>query len=339
MSSTTRTPGSPQDSPGRSLRRIKSLEGRAQSYTQLHNIVRGEEMQDSDEYLSGSPIRQRKNSVPSKVVRSVGHGSTGTSHSPFNTGRSFTHAKSIESIPARRVSSNNNRRSLQALETIIDNSPHMYNIDCGSSDSTPENSPKLIRVRSVHSLNKTSTRVLVAPRPSSRSSSQTLYKAGPFNTLPTRKSSSTSSTNNLNDDTMSESMSIPDALWDECSLQSEGSMVLRISSATGQVEKVPRTSSTSSASDHKPSSLWGGKGKVHTSSIERLVSPTGSAQVAPLLGRHHQLSRCNYDQALSMTFTEEPRPLSLCLEPSPSPCPLQQKRSSAIILHSIETTV
>ena len=336
MSSTTRSPGTPQHSPGHALRRIKSLEGRAQSYTQLHNIVRGDEMLDGDGYL-GSPVRQRKNSVPSKVARSVGHGST-AGHSPSASVRSFIHAKSIESIPARRVTSNSNRRSLQALETIIDSSPHMYNIDCGSPDSTPENSPKLIRARSVHALNKTNARILVAPRPSSRSNSQTLYKAGPFNTLPNRKSSSCSSTNILNDDTMSESTSIPDALWDECSLQSEGSMVLRISSATGQVEKVPRTSSTSSACDYKPSSLWGGKGKIRTSSIEPLVSPTGPVQVAPL-SRHHQLSRCNYDQALSMTFTEEPRPLSLCLEPCSSPSPLRQKRSSAIILHSIETTV
>ena len=303
-------------SPGQALRRIRSLEGRAHSYTQLHKIVR--DSSDGEEsFDKPSPPIRRKSSVPSRVIQSI------TSlHSPS--------AKK----PISRTDSNSKRRSLQALETILDNSPHIYNIDTlagDSPDSTPESSPKLVRVRSVHSLiNRSCGKVLAPPRPS-RSSSQTIYQNA-YNTLPCRKTSSTSSS--INDNAFSDSLSVQDSFWDECSLQSEGSAVFRISSATGQVEKVSRSMNADSF------------GKLNSNSIEKLNSPT---LVAPL--RRPHLSQSTYrgsygyeetDKALRMNFTEEPRPLSLCLEPhKPSPVPALSppKRSSSIILHCIETTV
>ena len=285
-------------SPGQALRRIKSLGDKAHSYTHLNRIVN-----DSSDGEENSPKakRKRKSSVPSKALFSTPPARTNTSLKNVKIGRANSNSK-------------NKRRSLQALETILDSSPRVYNGSCYSGlmspDSTPESSPKLMRVSSVHSINKIYSKVLVAPRPS-RSNSQTPG----YGTLPCRKSSSSTSSN-IYDDTLSDTVSIPDpTMWDECSLQSEGSMVFRISSATGQVEKVPHIR------------------KLNTESYEKLNSPTYYSPKR----NHHTLSMyCigQEDTDLIMNFTEEPRPLS-CFGQTPPSTP---KRSS-IILNSIETTV
>ncbi len=299
------TPTQMSQSPGQALRRIKSLEGRAHSVTNLNRIVN--DLSDGEDNIYDDRIivkRKRKTSVPSKATQS-------TLPSKANT--------LLKNMKIRRTNSNN-RRSLQALETILDNSPRMYNSYTGimSPDSTPESSPKLMRINSVHSINKINSKLSLAPR-SSISSSQILYKNNGYNTLPSRKSSSSSST--ICDDSFSDSVSIPDAaMWDECSLQSEGSMVFRISSATGQVEKVPHVRKLNTDSSH-----------------DKLGSPTHD--YSPIR-RHHPLSMyCighedDIDGDLIMNFTEEPRPLSSCFGQTPPSTP---KRT--ILLHSFETTV
>lgn len=367
-------------SPGRALRRIKSLESRAHSCTNINKLHCSMDSPDgsstsvdndiglllpADENiydLHASPKRKRKTSVPSSIMQTIS-----TNIFQFSPP---TNKKVNASFPLRRVSSNhvnNNRRSLQALETIHDNSPSMIyygkdNEDCGSTDCegedtpdgiTPASSPRLVRVHSINNIASkppSITKPLVAPCPS-RSSSQTIYSSGNntttgFSTLPCRKTSSNSSTVFI-DDNLSDSCSIPDVLhgttaWDhECSsLRSEGSIVFRISSATGQVEKVSSRMVTPT-----------GK-RVRTSySLEKVNAPlldSNSCASRRAHYLHHQLttnktcfsssSTDNEDMDI-LTLNEEPRPLSACFESSSTfSIPREVKRTS-VLLPSIETTV
>ena len=306
-----------QRSPGQKLRRIRSLEGRAQSYIQLpmveHDYPEFEEVQefkdDSETISKPVKVRKRKHSLPSKIVKSV----TSLSTSPV---------RPSAPVLSRKADNAYNRRSLQALETVIDNSSSGTD-ECFSPASTPQSSPKLYRVSSARSIAKLSTKVLVAPRPSR--SSQTLYRNNAYNTLPCRKSSA-GSPSYICDDSLSDVSSIPDSLWDECSLHSEGSTIFRISSATGQIEKVHRTVPLK---------------KLNAGSIETLNSPNNGSP----LRRAHQLSihRCSSseepDLGMIMNLTEEPRPLSVCMEPPNSPSYVSTPKRNSIILQSIETTV
>lgn len=356
-------------SPGKALRRIKSVETRSHSCTHLNKIHNSVDTSATDYTnddndglfpdeniyeMTASPKRKRKTSVPSLIMNSISNQVFQFSP-PTNKRAASVNAP----YPLRRVSSNHsNRRSLQALETIHDNSPALLyhnngdddeDLDCGEDDGdmTPDiitraSSPRLIRVHSINNISSKAMPInhkpLVAPCPS-RSSSQTLYNNA-FSTLPCRKTSSSNSST-VFDDNLSDSCSIPDVYhWDECSsLRSEGS-VFRISSATGQVEKVSRVITPT------------GK-QVRTSySLEKVNAPlldstSCASRKAHFL--HHQLSTnktcfssssTDYEDMDILTLSEEPRPLSACFE-SQSTLSINRevKRSSAVLLSSIETTV
>ena len=346
-----------QRSPGQALRRIHSLESRTNSYTQLSfNSIDAPIMEISDcsstsTSREGSPSDTprwlRRDSLPTKTTRSV-----------------ISFSQSPPSV-VRRNSSLSKRGSPKGLATIHDNAViTTKGEDSSSDDSTPQSSPTLssrVAVVSPESSNK----VLVSPRRSNFNGWTKSAGSTPnfFYTLPTKRSSTPTSP--LYQVYSNKPESDANTSWDKTSLHSTDStsMIMRVSSATGQLEKVPKS----------------GKRKPSVGSTEHLNFSYNRQTSLP---SSSQLSVSSYfigpdfedTDGMILNLTEEPRstrsstinlaqessphssPINLVEEPRPTRCnsasstcrpssrtssrsSVSSQRNSCILLNSIETTV
>ena len=198
-----------QKSPGQTLRRIQSLDGHSQSYTKLP--IMGTDSTDGPEELTASspdssPCFVRRDSLPSKTLRSI---------------------VSSSYLPAPPI-----------LAHKIPHKPYHTDTDqCFSGELTPpKSSPTFSQVCPIPEtvpeidsyFQPQSPMLPMSPR---SKICQKLNDSKQFYTLPLRRPSTLS--NQSTDDT------------DNTSLHSETSMVLQISSATGQLEHVPRKRASS----------------------------------------------------------------------------------------------
>lgn len=346
-----------QRSPGQALRRIHSLESRTNSYTQLSvNSIDAPILEISD---CSSTSTSREGS-PSDTPRWLRRDSL-----PANTTRYVASLSQSPHTVVRRNSSLSKRGSPKGLATIHDNADiTTKGEDSSSNDSTPQSSPTLsshVAAVSPESSNK----VLVSPR---RSNFNGWAKSGGstpsnfFYTLPTKRSSTpTSPLYRVHSNKPESDANIS---WDKASLHSTDStsMVMRISSATGQLEKVPK-------STKKPSV---GSVEHLNFSYNRQISLPNSSRLS--VSSYFIGPDFEDTDSMILNLTEEPRstrssiinlaqescpqssPIDLVEEPRPTRCnsasstcrpssrtssrsSVSSQRNSCILLNSIETTV
>ena len=309
-----------QRSPSQALRRIHSLDGRAQSYTQLPSSdsvgMSREFSEESGTSTENSPIIPRRDSLPSKAFHSFS-----TENSSIILRRDLLPSKAFPSFSSTSSSSSSLMRnsslskkgSPKGLETIHDTSIDLQD-DSSSTDSTPRSSPTLRESRYPYA------RVLATPY---FSKGQGWSRTnGIYNTLPSMKSSSSSSSSSYQQSVQEDGLSnCSDSLWEE---SFEGSTILRVSSATGQIEQVCR---------RRPLK------KLKTGSTECIHSPNHQRQLS--LQETRRLSVSTYfigydepDDSMIMKLTEEPLPPSRDF-----PLSKPNRHSCIVRLGGIETTV
>ena len=310
-----------QRSPSQALRRIRSLDGRAQSYTQLPSSdsvgMSREFSEESGTSTENSPLIPRRDSLPSKAIHSFS-----TENSPVILRRDLLPSKAFPSFPSTSSSSSSLMRntslskkgSPKGLETIHDTSIDLQD-DSSSTNSTPQSSPTLRESRYPYA------RVLVNPYFSKGQGwSRT---SGMYNTLPSMKSSSSSSSSSSYQQSVQEDglSNCSDSIWEE---SFEGSTILRVSSATGQIEQVCRRPPLK---------------KLQTGSTECIHSPNHKRQLS--LQETKRLSVSTYfigsdetDDSMIMKLTEEPLPPSRDF-----PLSKLNRHSCIVRLGGTETTV
>ena len=209
-----------QRSPAQSLRRIHSLEGGSHSYTRLDTISDCSSSSSVETSPSSTHLLQSLDSIPSNN---------------FNTVINNSYTKSSSPNVIRRNSSSR-KGSPRVLPTIPDSS--VFTEDGESSSDESQNSPSQVGPLSP-------SKLLVQPRrskyvwPKSTNNDNTNI----YYTLPTRRSSTPNSPlHKIQFNKPELPNSFNESVWDKASVHSidSSSMVLQISSATGQLEKVPK---------------------------------------------------------------------------------------------------
>lgn len=282
----------------RALRRIHSIEGHSHSYTRLPI---------SETEAISSPGKEASESCLNLMYPPIDMPTQLFSNSP-------SQASFLNGSPLRRNSSLSSQGSSKVISATDDRRPSSSIDDLSSDDCT---SPTDIATFSNSSL----TKILVAPYKSSKryssrrgsysSSQHTSYDSYTFPCRPVAPPSGT--LQNVKEDESLDAVSCSDSLVDEVS---PGSMVMRVSSATGQLEQVPKT--------HLPV-------KKHNSCGSRYVNHTRQSSTPPTGGK-----------LLPDTFTLNRADgviLRLAQEPSCSPKIHRMRRANSIVLNSIETTV
>ena len=213
-------------------------------------------------------------------------------------------ATSSNKVPLRRNHSHSSKRSSKVLPTISDRRPWSV-----CDDSTKEES---ISPTATSFSNTTVSKVLVAPCKSSRHQyfcpDQATFESCALPHLPLPATAGT--LQNVKEDESLDNLSSSDSPVDELS---QGSMVMQVSSATGQLEQVPKAHRSVKKEDNSYANLtW-----------QSLTShPNGKnlTDVATL------------NRATAVI-------LRLAQEPCRSPRIYRMRKASSIILNSIETTV
>ena len=288
-----------QDSP-LLLRRIRSLEGNSHSYvcsavsqTEIGNSHLGEAAGKSSLNSAlpppnGTPTQPQARFSPAWKNR--------RSMPTIPSGDLPSQAASLNGPPPRRSNSQSSKRASKVLPTIIDRRPSS---GCYDSSSEESSSPTT-----------TASKVLVPCRSSRHQHSSQNQATFELCTLPHLPVAAPVST--LQDVNESlDSVSCSDSLGDE---SSQGSMVMQVSSATGQLEQVPK-------SHHS----------VKKQSSTSYANFTWQNSSSHTNGKNQpDLATLNRANAVILRLAQEP-----CC----SPTVYRMRKANSIILNSIETTV
>ena len=277
-----------------SLRRIHSLEGRSyNSYTNLPTET--PKMNESNNCLSSSnldtspSIMHRRDSLPSNSLRRV--------QSPSNTSGTGV------------IMRNNSLSKHRGLPTIHDADILNHDdVDNSSSDES-QASPKVAPISPAADRSISTTK---SPSSWSKSSSNSYYSY----TLPYKRPQSPLYSTGF----------IDNSSWDKASLTSADSMILQVSSATGQLEKVPKYTRRFS-----PGSMDNlDKFSCHSRPLSNRFS-VSSYFIGPGF---------EDTDGMIMKLSEEPGPQrSTSLSSSRSSSISSTQRNSLVLINSKETTV
>ena len=289
------------------LRRIHSLDSTTSltsSYSCNQLPVNDNIMETAISEADSSSLCSIDNANSPLLMHKSGSGENVSLHSQGSTGGgslaqppSFypTHSPSV----VRRNSSLSKKGMANRLPTIPDNAMSVINGERNEDSSSDESqaSPSLQQV----SPEDAAPKVLYSPRKSSKSFSPKFFSPTVYYTLPTRHSSTPSSPLHKSPpNKLDVSSGFGETSWDKSSLHSadSSSMIMQISSATGQLEKVP-----------KPSKLFSSSYKVDRGDREQDFSPSSLPQSYRLSVSSYYIGPGFEDtDGMIMKLSEEPAP-------------------------------
>lgn len=281
-----------QRSPAQGLRRIHSLEGRTYSHTQLPTDCISPTINEISDFSSTSSSSLETSSP--NVFRHARRDSL-----PANSLRGVGHS------PVARTNSKSKQGAL--LPTIHD-ATVLDDVDSSSDES--QVSPKVVPVSPNQKIADSKSASVWSKSPSANS-----YNSF---TLPSKRSQSPLYYSKVES-------SFDGFAWDKASLTSADSMVMQVSSATGQLERIPKTSK---------------KALFSPGSMDHLNMSHKSSNLSNRFSVSSYFIGPGFEDtdSMIMKLSEEPGPRRLSTSSSRSSS-VSSQRNSLVFINAKETTV